>query len=1012
MSHTPTLITSSSNYQAIFDGALEAYKGETEQDLRSHPLFAKLETCNSLDAVLVVFKQQIPGIGTDNRLVKWLNPTVNVLSALSAAIGSAMSQVYPPAGVIFTGIGVLLSAATAISSSQDVLADVFDRIENFFRRLKTYIEVPPTAGMTDMIIKIMVEVLSILSIATKEIKQSRASELISSSTNRLGRLTIVRKSVKKLEEAWMVAAQGLKAIHEVDIRVQAVDDKVEGIDDEVRVVGDEVQGLNDKMGEVDGKIDLVIDSGEKMREEIRQVADGMDDQKWDQIRRDLGSWLSPPDPSVNYNTASDAHHEGTALWFAKSSAFKSWKASGSFLWIHGKPGSGKSVLSSSIIKSIKDISSKGSAHIAYFFFDFKDTGKQDVRALLSSLIIQLCHQSDSFSGILFRYHSTHQSGSQQPSNSALTQCLEDILRVQGQAPIYLIIDALDESANNGMPSPRDKVLSLVEKLVKLKLPNLHLCVTSRPEVDIRTSLEPLTSNRISLHDQTGQKEDVVKFLRSVVYSDKYMQKWRNDDKEMVIDTLSKRADGMFRWVFCQLETLRHCLPPSFRHVLAELPETLDGTYERILSEIPKSNRMHARRLLQCLTVAVRPLRVEELAEVLAVNFDATGGIPKLEEDLRWEDQEQAVLSACSSLIAIVADRWSRVVQFSHFSVKEFLTSDRLATSKVDGSRYYHILLEPAHTIMAQACLGVLLRLDYDTDEEKITKFGNVLSHVRDGVDHLLDPPHLAAWSWIRQSLEDQPQRLTAVPSSEDVNARCEVGTPLHAAALNGHVEIVRLLLGHSAAVDARDFINQTPLHLAAYNTALDVFRMLIEHNADMNARDYKGQTPLHRVVASGYGEEGLDVVRFLLKQGAKADAKDKDDSTPLHMTSYYGRVKAAQLLLQYDADIHARNKDGQTALHWTFVNANDDLADDIFDAARFLLKSGADVNTLDNDHSTPLHETALCGAFKAARLLLEHGADIRLKNREGETPLVVASTGGHKELARLLSEHSESEKKR
>jgi len=148
-----------------------------------------------------------------------------------------------------------------------------------------------------------------------------------------------------------------------------------------------------------------------------------------------------------------------------------------------------------------------------------------------------------------------------------------------------------------------------------------------------------------------------------------------------------------------------------------LPETLDKTYERVLRDINKANREHAQRLLHCLTVAMRPLRVEELAEVLAVDFDAArqGGIPKLNPDWRWANQHQAVLSTCSSLIVIVGDGDSRVVQFSHFSVKEFLTSDRLASSSEDVSRY-HILLEPAHTLLAQACLGVLLRLDDTVDK--------------------------------------------------------------------------------------------------------------------------------------------------------------------------------------------------------------------------------------------------------------------------------------------------------
>src|SRR6266702_7532573 len=140
----------------------------------------------------------------------------------------------------------------------------------------------------------------------------------------------------------------------------------------------------------------------------------------------------------------------------------------------------------------------------------------------------------------------------------------------------------------------------------------------------------------------------------------------------------------FRWVFCQLETLRQCLPQSVRRTLNELPESLDETYERVMMEIKRANQAHAYRMLQCLTVAVRPLSVAELAELLAFDFDvAKGGTPQLNLDWRLKDHEQAVLSICSSLITVVPSQWSPIVQFSHFSVKEFLMSDRLARSTGD-----------------------------------------------------------------------------------------------------------------------------------------------------------------------------------------------------------------------------------------------------------------------------------------------------------------------------------------
>ena len=189
----------------------------------------------------------------------------------------------------------------------------------------------------------------------------------------------------------------------------------------------------------------------------------------------------------------------------------------------------------------------GQASMAYFYFDFRDIGKQHWRDLVPSLLTQLISRSDPRFDILSRYYNEHDAGAQQLSDDTLTQCLIEMLTLPDQLPIYLIMDAVDECSNiSGIPSPRDQVLQLVKELVDLDLPKLHICVTSRPEVDIRDVLEPLASRRVSLHDQSGQKKDIEDYVRSVVYSDSepIMRRWKKEDKEYVIEILSKLADGM------------------------------------------------------------------------------------------------------------------------------------------------------------------------------------------------------------------------------------------------------------------------------------------------------------------------------------------------------------------------------------------------------------------------------------------------------------------------------------
>jgi len=198
-----------------------------------------------------------------------------------------------------------------------------------------------------------------------------------------------------------------------------------------------------------------------------------------------------------------------------------------------------------VIKNIQDLCKDGFASMAYFYFDFKDTGKQDQRALLTSLLIQLSNQSDVYCDILRDLYTTHDQGSVQPNDDALRHCLKAMLSALGETPIYIIVDAIDESPNtSGMPTSREEVLQVVEELVELKLSYLHLCVTSRPEFDIQSALEPLASHSISLHDENGQKEDIANYVSSVVHSDSRMRRWKTEQKDHVIDKLSDRADGM------------------------------------------------------------------------------------------------------------------------------------------------------------------------------------------------------------------------------------------------------------------------------------------------------------------------------------------------------------------------------------------------------------------------------------------------------------------------------------
>ena len=202
-------------------------------------------------------------------------------------------------------------------------------------------------------------------------------------------------------------------------------------------------------------------------------------------------------------------------------------------------------VSSTIIEDINAMRKAGLASLAFFYCDFRDDRKKELRGLLSSFLVQLYHQSDSYFNILSNFYSEHNKGPRPFSDDALAGCLKDLLKLPGLAPVYLIVDALDECPNQSdIPSPRERVLGLINELVTAQIPNLRICVTSRPELDIKFILDPLPFRSISLHDESGQKRDIEDYIKSVINTRPKKGRWKEEHKELAIDFLIKRVNGM------------------------------------------------------------------------------------------------------------------------------------------------------------------------------------------------------------------------------------------------------------------------------------------------------------------------------------------------------------------------------------------------------------------------------------------------------------------------------------
>ncbi|KAF8499924.1 hypothetical protein JB92DRAFT_2677543, partial [Gautieria morchelliformis] len=569
----------------------------------------------------------------------------------------------------------------------------------------------------------------------------------------------------------------------------------------------------------------------------------------DERREEIYKWLSAPEHLSKHRNARKKRQETTGLWFVQGEQFEEWKESPrSFLWLHGIPGAGKTVLCSTIIEEISlHCQSDPSLAVAFFYFDFNNKDTQP-DAVLRSLVVQLSLQCASTPSALAALFSRSADGRRSPSPEELMSTLKVL--VEGFQIVYIVFDALDEC------SERNTFLTLLREVVSWGLGSLHLLVTSRKERDIEETLSSLVSHQVHMDDSLVDGDIQIHVSRTLGDDIKFSL-CSAGEKEKIKTTLIEGAHGMFRWVVCQLDALRKCRSPAaLEKALTRLPTTLYETYDRILTDIDEDYRKDALSLLQWLAFSVGTSSLNEALDVLATEPDAEDGSLFDRSRRLWDPRD--ILTICSSLVAIT-DPDAKLheedsiehhaadvdepgeVRLAHFSVREYLISEHLRND-VTLSRF-HFNQKVAEIFIAQTCLAYLLQFDQPGSVDSSTGTSYPLCHyaAEHWMDHaradaagssdtlhrltmnLLEPsdPAYTNWLWLcRQNLSWEsyyvsPLYYTSLAGLEratqsllmngsDVNGRGgNKGSALQAAALKGHATVVGLLLKMGADINAQ-----------------------------------------------------------------------------------------------------------------------------------------------------------------------------------------------------------------
>ncbi|VUC23003.1 unnamed protein product [Clonostachys rosea] len=698
---------------------------------------------------------------------------------------------------------------------------------------------------------------------------------------------------------------------------------------------------------------------------------------------EVRKWLAPPDPSTNLNQARNLYHQGTGQWFLETVAYLRWiKTKNSFLWLYGIPGCGKTILSSTIITNL-DLT-QPNVNLLYFFFNFNDVEKRSLDKAIRSLIFQLYSKHTNFRSEVNTVYFSCGNGKRQPDALTLDRLLRHML--SKAEDIYIILDALDESERHNGSYSSGSLLDWIKGLQD-EATNTHILIASRPEHEIMASFNDWAHADEMIELQSGLVSgDIAAYTKARVSKIRRWEKRPEIQTEIEV-TLLQKADGMFRWVSCQLDTLERCLDRTHvRRELQNLPRTLDATYEQILRRIDPSQLSTTKRLLQFLTYSERPLTLEEAVDLIAVDPSSQ---PAFTREDRMPIPEE-IIQYCSSLVALThKEEQATEIQLAHFSVKEYLLSGRLEPDLAKGLDEIY-----AKADIVTVCLSYLHTIhELCSPQEARAQY------------------HLAEFSagyWMKYAKDVEASYKAIVPRAKAYllclkafQFGCQLYDPfkykeyrfqpLYYVSFWGLIYSSRFLLENGADINAQGGTYSTALQAASVEGHMEIAQLLIKNGADINAQGGRYNTALQAASAKGHTE----IAEILIQKGADINAQGGFYGNALQAASAEGHTEIAEMLIQKGADLNAHGGFYGNALQATLERGR-------LEIAQILIQGGANINAEGGGYGNALQAASAEGYTEIAQLLIQKGADVNAQGAVYRDALEAASENGRTEIAQML----------